>query len=207
MLDTLPDTEHVIPETVLQNLSPGLKMAVLPRVSQSLSDQVLEPNTWYDDLARFRSADAVDWGTQWAEEAHDHEPVPPQNFYYSLPAVLQNWRQANRALDNTMLSLSVMTDRAFRVDQESVVGIPTGLSKWKNGHGYIADRLGIETRQAGQYRDGAQLVRHEMSTIEGAGHGPQASYPETTARPPVHFSRYSHRDDLTPTSASSTLRC
>lgn len=173
MLETLPDTKHIIPENVLENLSAGMKMAIVARVSKSLSDQVLEPDQWYDNLARFRTADGVDWGTQWAEEAQTREPTAPENSHDTLPAVLQNWRQATRALDNTMLSLSLMAERAIRVDQETVLGIPAGIKKWKSGHGYIADRLGIETRQAGQYRDRAKLVRPEISTVGGVGHQPQ----------------------------------
>jgi len=173
MLETMPDTEHIIAGSVLQNLSAGMKMALITRVSQSLADQVLKPNDWYDELARFHSASGVDWATQWADGQQTQHPVAPENSYDTLPAVLQNWRQANRSLDNTMLSLSVMADRAVRVDPETILGIPADIKKWRTGHSYIADRLGIETRQAGQYKDRADLVRHEMSTVSGIGREPQ----------------------------------
>lgn len=170
MLETIPDIEHIIAADTLANLPAGMKMAVISRVAESLAGQVEDPDTWYETLARYRSANGTDWGTHWASAGDSrHDPIPPDDFHETLPAVLHNWRQTNRALDNTMLSLSMMADRAIQVDKDSVLGIPTDIKKWRSGHAYIADRLGIETRQAAQYRDRANLVRQNMSTIEGPG--------------------------------------
>src|SRR5690625_4609139 len=130
MLETFPDTKHIIPENVLANISDSMKMAIVARVSKSLSDQVLEPDQWYDNLARFRTADGVDWGTQWAEEAQTREPTAPENSHDTLPAVLQNWRQATRALDNTMLSRSPEADRAEQREQETDRGNPNDSQSW-----------------------------------------------------------------------------
>lgn len=175
MLETIPDLEHIISHDTLENLPAGMKMAVISRVADSLSAQVIDPDAWYTDLARYRSADGTDWGTRWAADPADDDqaPIPPEDFHESLPAILHNWRQTNRALDNTLLSIAVMADRAINVDKDSVLGIPADIKKWKTGHGYIADRLGIETRQAVQYRDRANLVRQDMSTVDTVGQEPQ----------------------------------
>ena len=175
MLETMPDTEHIISQQTLQDLTPGMKMAVMSKLADSLSEQVENPDKWYTDLARYHDADGTDWATTWAAAPNDELPglIPPEDVHETLPAVLDHWRQTNRALDNTMLTLSKMADRAISVDQDTVLGIPTNVKKWQSGHSYIAHRLGVETRQAAQYKNRAQLVRHELSDIEGPGRAPQ----------------------------------
>lgn len=175
MLETIPDIEHIVSHETLQTLPAGMKMAVLCRIAESLANQIADPDRWYNELARYSSDGGTDWATRWAgaPDEDTQTPVPPEDFHETLPAVLHNWRQTNRALDNTMLSISVMAERAINVDKDSVLGIPADIKKWRTGHGYIADRLGIETRQAGQYRDRADLVRHEMATVDTGGKPPQ----------------------------------
>ena len=175
MLDTMPDTDHIISQQTLHDLTPGMKMAVMSKLADALCQQVEHPDDWYKALARYHDADGTDWATTWAAASNDAHPelTPPEDVHETLPAVLDHWRQTNRALDNTMLTLSKMTDRAIAVDKETVLGIPTNVKKWQTGHSYIAHRLGIETRQAAQYKNRAQLVRQELSNIEGPGQAPQ----------------------------------
>lgn len=184
MLETIPDTEHIVSHDTLLALPAGMKMAVLCRIAESLAIQVTDPDDWYRELARYRSTDGTDWGTRWAGTPDDdaQAPIPPEDFHETLPAVLHNWRQTNRALDNTMLSMSVMAERAIAADKDSVLGIPADIKKWRTGHSYIADRLGIETRQARQYKDRATLVRHEMATVDTVGQAPQLPLVATAYR-------------------------
>ena len=173
-MNTIPDVDHIIPDKTVKQLPPGTKMAIICKLAESLATQVTDPDQWYEQLGRFRIADGSDWGTHLAAGSNTREdPIAPEEFHETLPAVLHNWRQTSRALDNTMLTISMMADRAITVDKDTVLGIPSDIKKWRTGHGYIADRLGIETRQAAQYRDRAQLVRQQMSTIEGSGEPPQ----------------------------------
>ena len=158
-------TQSVLSDETLATLSAADKLDLLRRISVSLSTQVAHPDDWYAELARYTHEHSTDWGTSWTHEAAQ-EPIPPENVHETLTGSLHSIAKIQRALDNTMVTLSVMADRAVKVDRETVLGIPAGITTWRTGHSFIADQLGIETRQAAQFRDRAELVAPELSTVD-----------------------------------------
>lgn len=107
----IPDVEHIIPDETVQQLPPGTKMAIIRKLSESLATHVTDPDQWYEQLARYRTTAGNNWGPYWAQDSNiRQDPVAPEKFHETLPAVLHNWRQTSRALDNTMLSIVMTAD-------------------------------------------------------------------------------------------------
>lgn len=159
-------TGTLLPDETLASLSATDKLDLLGRVSVSLATQVAHPDDWYAELARYSHEHSADWGTSWTDDDVSPEPIPPENMHETLAGSLHSVAKIQRALDNTMVTLAVMADRAVKVDREKVLGIPAGITTWRTGHSFIADQLGIEIRQAAQFKDRAELVAPELSTVD-----------------------------------------
>jgi len=65
MVTTIPNTEELIPDEVLNELSLGTLQALQLRLAQRQHEKILEP-TAYENFARHSLDTGIDWGTQWA---------------------------------------------------------------------------------------------------------------------------------------------
>lgn len=195
MVIRVPDTQDVVSQTVLEDLSMGQLQALALRVVEMQRDKILDPQA-YVDFARHSLAAGTDWATAWAAEQpdigvdvptdDDSEPVPtaaqcskgnhagptpvvPEEFYDTLPGVVDNMVTVVRIQDAVLANLAQFADRAYRYDRDTVLGIPTGVNLFKNGKRWLADRFQVETRQVSKFYQRAALITAEPATIEGLG--------------------------------------
>lgn len=179
MVTAIPDTQHLIADETLSTLSMGHLQALGLRVIETQRNKVVDSQA-YDAFARHSLASGADWGTAWAAEPASAgsrsqgqhagpTPVAPDDFYNTLPGMLDNLVSAVRIQDAVIANLAKLADRAYRYDRDTVLGIPAGVDLFKNGKRWFADRFQIDTRQVSKFYSRAELIAAEPASIKGLG--------------------------------------
>ena len=190
MVTTIPNTQDVVSDEVLDNLSMGALQAIQLRIIQRQHEKIQDSNA-YHDFARHGLDTGADWGTRWAAERpataeHPGEtlaygsfdrhsgptPVPPEDYYNTLPGMVDNLVTARRVQDALVASLTGIADRAYDLDRDTMLGIPASVNMFKTGKRWLADRFQIDARQMGKYYARAELITAEHTTIAGIGKDP-----------------------------------
>lgn len=195
MVTTIPNTEELIPDEVLNELSLGTLQALQLRLAQRQHEKILEP-TAYENFARHSLDTGIDWGTQWAaappgpsvapdssdttqaqsvaSKGKHAGPTPsaPDDYYNTLPGMIDNLVTARRVQDATIASLTGIADRAYALDRDTMLGIPAGVNMFKTGKRWLAHRFQVDSRQMGKFYSRAELITAEHPTIAGIGREP-----------------------------------
>ena len=184
MTTRIPDTTDLISDEALEGLSMGRLQALQLRVVQHLQTRVTDP-TAYHAFARHDLDSGADWGTKWQTEQppratdmdtdnspQDHHPVPPQDYFNTLPGLVDNIVSARRVQDAIITALTGLADRAYDLDRDTLLGLPAKVDMFKTGKRWLADRFQIDSRQMGKFYARAELIAAEPTTIAGVGQGP-----------------------------------
>lgn len=186
MVTLIPDTQGVIPNAQLAALSIGELQALELRIIQEQQSRISAPDA-YETFARHTLSSGADWGTVWAkpsaEESDDAPvtsrgkhagptPLPPEEYYDTLPGFVDNLVQSRRIQDAIIASVTGFADLAYRVDRDTVLGIPDGVNLHKTGKRWLADRFQLETRQMTQFYKRAALMNRRPATLDRAEQEP-----------------------------------
>lgn len=201
MVTTIPSTEHLISDEVLDGLSVGALQTLQLRVVQRQHDKLTDTRT-YHEFSRHSLDTGVDWGTRWSAASPDSDdpaesettgsdspsaadhasgsrgkyagptPVAPEDFFNTLPGMVDNLVTTRRVQDAMIATLTGLADRAYDLDRDTVLGIPAAINMFKTGKRWLADRFQIETRQMGKFYTRADLIAAEPTTISGIGQDP-----------------------------------
>ena len=138
MVTRLPDTDGLISEVELDALSPGELQALALRIVQKQQLKLSTPEA-YESFARHTYASGADWGTVWLNDPvknhHDDDadvsqgkhagptPVPPDEFFNTLPGFVDNLVTARRVQDAIIAQLTGFAEKAylFKSDRSHVV--------------------------------------------------------------------------------------
>lgn len=189
MVTTIPSTHDVVSDETLDDLSLGALQALQLRIVQRQHKRLLEPAA-YDDFARHHLDNGADWATRWATDDPDgHQPpgsfavgsrgqhagptpMLPEDFYNTLPGMVDNLVTARRIQDAFVANLTGIADRAYDLDRDTMLGIPASVNTFKSGKRWLADRFRVDTRQMGKYYARAELIAPEHTTIAAIGKDP-----------------------------------
>ena len=182
MVTTVPDTTELISDEVLDGLSLGALQALQLRLAKRQYDKLTDP-TAYHEFARHSFATASDWGTTWSSPAAEQTvgsagkhagPMPeaPEDFYNTLPGMVDNLVTTLRVQDAMLSNLTGLADRAYDLDRDTMLGIPASVNLFKTGKRWLADRFQVDTRQMGKHYARAELIAAEPATIAGIGREP-----------------------------------
>ena len=182
MVTRLPDTETLISDAELYALSPGELQALSLRIVQKQQLKLSVPDA-YESFARHTYTSGADWGTVWLkdpnEEQHDDDgaqaseekhagptPIPPEEFFDTLPGFVDILVTTRRVQDALIARLTVFAERAYTFDRDTMLGIPAAVNLHKTGKRWLADRFQLETRQISKFYNRAVLVTGELETID-----------------------------------------
>lgn len=181
MVTRLPDTDGLISEVELDALSPGELQALALRIVQKQQLKLSTPEA-YESFARHTYASGADWGTVWLNDPvknhHDDDadvsqgkhagptPVPPDEFFNTLPGFVDNLVTARRVQDAIIAQLTGFAEKAYLFDRDTMLGIPAKVNLHKTGKRWLAERFQLETRQISKFYNRAALVTGDLETID-----------------------------------------
>ena len=189
MVTKMPDTQELLSEEQLDELSMGQIQALQLRLAQTQQARLADPYA-YEQFARHTLATGADWNTTWAAEASvqqdvvDQEssssypavsegkfagpkPVAPEAFYDTLPGFIDNFVTTARLFDAMLIDVSGIVDHAYRLDRDTMLGIPASVDLFKTGKRWLAHRFGVDTRNITKYFNRAELVAGKQARFDG----------------------------------------
>lgn len=193
MVTKMPDTQELLSEDQLHELSMGQIQALQLRLAQTQQARLADPHA-YEQFARHTLASGADWNTLWASTTSQEQeteeygasasnsvsegkfagptPVAPEEFYDTLPGLVDNFVTTMRLFDATLLSVSRIVDHAYRLDRDTMLGIPASVDLFKTGKRWLANRFGLDTRNITKYFNRAELVSGKQAHFDGVTKDP-----------------------------------
>ncbi|MFD6813717.1 HNH endonuclease signature motif containing protein [Enteractinococcus coprophilus] len=189
----MPDTQELLSDDQLNELSIGQIQALHLRLAQAQQARLADPHA-YEHFARHAVATGADWNTTWAAEesvqqdSADHEtsasqpvskgkfagptPVAPEAFYDTLPGLVDNFVTTMRLFDAMLIDVSRIVEHAYRLDRDTMLGIPASVDLFKTGKRWLAHRFGVDTRNITKYFNRAELVTGKQARFDGVTKDP-----------------------------------
>ncbi|GAA4476179.1 hypothetical protein GCM10023190_13150 [Enteractinococcus fodinae] len=109
------------------------------------------------DFARFVTASGEDWSGFKSATAPGAVPIPPDNYYDSLPGIAHMVRHQQRATDAILTHFAAHLEPALG-DQAALLGTPDGVKGYKNGQVYFREVLKLSSAQTTKIHDRVPYV-------------------------------------------------
>ena len=191
MVTKMPNTHELLSEDQLENSrwakpSPPLRLVRPSRPGW--------PTFAYEQFARHTLAAGADWSTSWAAEASGPQdrtgqdastsypasegkfagptPVAPEEYYDTLPGLVDNFVTTVRLFDAMLVDVSQIVDHAYRLDRDTMLGIPASVDLFKTGKRWLANRFGVDTRNITKYFNRAEIVTGKQARFDGVTKDP-----------------------------------
>src|SRR5699024_7031347 len=150
----MPNTHELLSEDQLEKLSMGQIQALQLRLAQTQQARLADSFA-YEQFARHTLAAGADWSTTWAAEASVPQdrtgqdastsypasegkfagptPVAPEEYYDTLPGLVDNFVTTVRLFDAMLVDVSQIVDHAYRLDRDTMLGIPASVDLFRTG--------------------------------------------------------------------------
>ena len=193
MVTKVPNTQELLSEDQLEELSMGQIQALQLRLAQTQQARLADSFA-YEQFARHTLAAGADWSTTWAAEASVPQdrtgqdastsypasegkfagptPVAPEEYYDTLPGLVDNFVTTVRLFDAMLVDVSQIVDHAYRLDRDTMLGIPASVDLFKTGKRWLANRFGVDTRNITKYFNRAEIVTGKQARFDGVTKDP-----------------------------------
>lgn len=193
MVTKMPNTQELLSEDQLEELSMGQIQALQLRLAQTQQTRLADSYA-YERFARHTLAPGADWNTTWAAEPSGQQdsadpdasasypasegkfagptPVAPEEFYDTLPGLVDNFVTTVRLFDAMLIDVSQIVDHAYRLDRDTMLGIPASVDLFKTGKRWLANRFGVDARNITKYFNRAELVTGKQARFDGVTKDP-----------------------------------
>ena len=176
-----PVSSPAFDPSAADDMSVGEAMYAVTFFASVVAKRMADPAT-ANEFARFVTASGEDWSgfkpsttpagdhpeheTATAEkhgsadEAAEHArsmPVPPENYYDSVPGIAHMLRHYQRATDAILTHFAAHVDLALG-DQAAYLGTPDGVKGYKDGQAYFREVLKLSTAQTTKIHDRVPYV-------------------------------------------------
>lgn len=139
--------------------------------SRKFSERLAQPES-VQEIATFSKAAGVDWSGFKSQDQHSSqenqgapppEPVAPDNYVDTVPAIMCLMKTADRTNDAAMVNLVRKLDVAVK-DQTAYLGVPDGLQGYANVKEVLRQYMRISGRKAGKLQTRAVYVGYGSDT-------------------------------------------
>lgn len=164
-----PVSVDAINEGLIDDMSLGELAYAQALFSQKFSDRLSQPDS-DNEIATYRKAPGSDWSGYAAQgqsnneaDAVPQEPVAPDNYVDSVPAIASLMAQHDRANDAAMTNITRLLHIAQK-DQTAYLGVPEGLRGFRDVNEIMRKLLRVSGHKAKRLQVRAKYVSHAVDT-------------------------------------------
>ena len=163
-----PVSVDAINENLIDDMSLGELAYARALLAQKFSERLSQPDAEHE-VALYRKSSGADWsGFAVQDESQGTvegapEPIAPDNYVDTIPAITALMAQHDRANDAAMTNLTRLLQIAQK-DQTAYLGVPEGLRGFRDVSEIMRRQLRMSGHRAKRLQVRAKYVSHAVAT-------------------------------------------